>query len=114
MTIKLTKKDIERNYTNIIELGYCDLYHMVRQYKKVGYGSGVYGWNYDCYEINENTCIITGYRPFGNIKPDFKVIDKFNKKERNTLETISYINGDYNIRSKKLIKLMNQFIKEVL
>lgn len=40
---------------------------------------GVYGWNADVYVIDYDTVIVTGYRPFGNMKLPREVIDTLNK-----------------------------------
>lgn len=60
----LTRNEIRRQYKTVIQLGYCDIYELTRQLKKIGYNAGVYGWNYDVFELDWNTCIITGYRTF--------------------------------------------------
>lgn len=100
--MKVTRNELRKDYKNIIELGYCDLYWSLREYKKLGYNSGVYGWNYDVYMIDYDTIIVTGYRPFGNIKPEYNIIKKYNKLDRE-LKT-----------SKERIELISKFIKEVL
>ena len=60
---KITRSEI--NQENMVALGYCQaqaaLNHFGYDYK-VGYNSGVYGWNYDLYKIN-GVDIVTGYRP---------------------------------------------------
>lgn len=45
----LTKNEIKKQYETIIQLGYCDIYELTRQLKKIGYNAGVYGWNYDVF-----------------------------------------------------------------
>ncbi len=103
--MKMTRNEIRKEFNKIIEVGYCDLYYTLREYKKIGYNSGVYGWNYDVYMIDYNTCVLTGYRGYcGNIKPDYKTIDKYNKLEKKYVE-----NG----KRKDLKKLMTRFLKEI-
>lgn len=66
---KMTRKDVKNEYKNIIRVGYCDLDYTCRRLKEVGYNYGVYGWNFTCYEVDYDTCIVTGYRNLiGNIK----------------------------------------------
>ena len=52
---------------------------------------------------------VTGYRPFGNIMPDYKTVDRFNLTARKINE--NYV-LPYEERKRKLSKLMNKFIKE--
>ena len=60
--MKITKNDIKKMFTKIYRVGYCEYYYELRKLKKIGYNSGVYGWNYDCYMLDYDTCILTGYR----------------------------------------------------
>lgn len=110
MKIKTTKKQITNNYINIICVGYCDLSYLLKGQNASYYTCGVYGWNADIYHINNNTCIVTGYRPFGNIYPSYDCItQKYNEKARQI-----YYNNDYTIATKKINKLLNKFINDCL
>ena len=64
---KITRNDI--NQENIVVLGYCQAQTVLTRFaynNKIGYNSGVYGWNYDLYRVN-GVDIITGYRcPYEN------------------------------------------------
>lgn len=46
------------------------------------YTAGVYGWNADIYPITSGVAICTGYRPFGNIKPDRETVSRYEKRAR--------------------------------
>ena len=65
MKTKVTKKQILNSYANVISVGYCRLQNLLSYESERHYTTGVYGWNADIYEINSNTVIVTGYRPFG-------------------------------------------------
>jgi hypothetical protein len=59
---KITRNDINKN--NMVTLGYgqCQIIlSLFGEDYKVGYNSGVYGWNYDLYSIH-GVDIVTGYR----------------------------------------------------
>lgn len=108
MKIKVTKKAIQENYKNIIVAGYCDLQHLL-SYKEPDFvTSGIYGWNADIYKINNNTVIVTGYRPFGNVRK-YGLAKKYEEKAYK-------IDHDWNIpyekRAKKLEKLIEKFVNE--
>lgn len=66
--IRVTEKEIKENYKNIYYCNYCDLQNLLTYYEPDYYTKGVYGWNADIYVLDFDTVIITGYRPFGNIK----------------------------------------------
>ena len=76
MKFKTTKKAIMAGYTKCISVGYCSMQYLLRYEEPIAYTSGVYGWNADIYSFG-NICIVTGYRPFGNIHPDYEVIEKY-------------------------------------
>lgn len=108
MKIRVTKKQIMEGYKNIIVAGYCDLQFLLK-YKNADFNTcGVYGWNADIYKINDNTVIVTGYRPFGNIRK-YGLAKKFDDKARSII-------CDYSIpwekQAKKLNKLIEKFVKE--
>lgn len=75
MKFKTTKTAINTGYYYKICIGYCDLQNLLHYENPVAYTCGVYGWNSDIYDVSDitgyNACIITGYRPFGNIRADY-------------------------------------------
>lgn len=64
---KTTKKEVIKNESVIVQLGYKELHNLLKHYQPTLYTSGVNGWNCDIYLIN-GVAISTGYRPFG-IRP---------------------------------------------
>lgn len=61
MKYKTTRKAIVNGSINIRSAGYCDLQHLLRNHEPIAYTCGVYGWNFDVYEVYGLT-ICTGYR----------------------------------------------------
>lgn len=58
---KITRNNIKKN--NMVALNYCQCQRVLGLFGgdfKIGYNSGVYGWNYDLYEIN-GVSVVTGY-----------------------------------------------------
>lgn len=94
MNLELKKKDILKNFNNIIYFGYCELYPLEKYLRKLGYTKGVYGWNANVYIINNNTCFVTGYRPFGNINGNkYKnLIKEYAKNLDELLNKKGYVN----------------------
>jgi hypothetical protein len=88
MKFKATKSQIMNTGDKIICVGYCDLQSLLSVYDPMAYTSGVYGWNSDIYHI-DGIYIVTGYRPFGNIRPDYKTVDRFNLAARKVNENYS-------------------------
>lgn len=61
MKFKTTAKAIRNNSINPKTAGYCDLQCLLRFHEPIAYTCGVYGWNFDVYEVHGVT-ICTGYR----------------------------------------------------
>ena len=61
MKYKTTRKAIVNGSVNVRSAGYCDLSHLLTNHSPVAYTCGVYGWNFDVFEVYGVT-ICTGYR----------------------------------------------------
>lgn len=106
MNLKLTKKEVMNNFRNVISVGYCDLCFLERRLNKIGYTCGVYGWNANVYRLNEDTCLVTGYRPFGNCKTSANV-EEINEKAKD-------IAGNYTMSFEEEQKEIEKLVKEIL
>lgn len=64
---KITKNEISKK--NMVALSYCQAQTALNRFGeeyKIGYNSGVYGWNYDLYRIGD-VDVVTGYNcPYAN------------------------------------------------
>lgn len=101
MKLKVTKKQIRDNFHRVISIGYCDAYALLRDFTPFGFGSGVYGWNFNAYDFG-GVCIVTGYRPFGDVSPDYKTLQRYEKRAQH-------------LKTKAArAKLVNKFINDVL
>nr|DAX35645.1 MAG TPA: hypothetical protein [Bacteriophage sp.] len=116
MKYKTTKKATQSNYRNIIKIGYADLQFLLKFTEPTAYTHGVYGWNADVYDFG-NIAIVTGYRPFGNISPDYKIVDKYNELGKEIYEeehnSVKDWNEEDEDKKNRLNKLTEEFIKEV-
>ena len=73
MKFKTTRNQINQNYNSVISIGYCEAQYLLQGKNPIAYNAGYYGWNCDIYDIN-GVAIVTGYRPWGNIHPDYNII----------------------------------------
>lgn len=109
--MNITKTNIKRMYQNTIRIGYCELQNLLRFKKADFYTSGVYGWNADIYPININTAIVTGYRPFGTISPNYEIVKKYDQQAQEILKNGKY---DYKEKENLVNALLDNFINEVI
>lgn len=77
-------------YRNIIKVGYCDMQDALKWREPNFYTAGVYGWNSDVYVIDNDTVIVTGYRPFGNMELPREVIETLNKCAKSITRYLNY------------------------
>lgn len=61
MKSKTTKKAIVNGCANIKCAGFCELQNLLSNHHPTAYTCGVYGWNFDVYDVYGVT-ICTGYR----------------------------------------------------
>lgn len=63
MKHKTTRKAIVEGTpaNSLVSVGYCDLAELLCYHSPTAYTCGVYGWNFDVYEVYGKT-ICTGYR----------------------------------------------------
>ena len=84
MKLKTTKKELNQNYNYIIRGGYCEFQTLLSTPKarEMFYACGVYGWNWDAYEIEASdgsrVCVCTGYRDLTGKR--LEGLEKFEKK----------------------------------
>ena len=73
----------------------------------------MYGWNADVYDF-DNVAIVAGYRPFGNITPDYDIVEKYNKLGKEIYEEEHDPSKDWNEEQEEKENRLNQLIKEFI
>ena len=109
MKYKTTQKEINKNYSTVIKAGFCRLQYLLKYENPQAYTSGKDGWKADIYDVN-GVAIVTGYAPFGNVSPSYQTLEKYEKR---ACQIFCDLNVDYIEKEKKILDLLNQFIKEV-
>ena len=109
MKVKVTQKELKKGYNKIISIGYCDAWYLLAYQEPRYYTCGVYGWSSDNYHIDNNTLISTGYRPLNGIS-NYDLVEQYNEKAR----TIYISDLKYEAKKKKVNKLLDEFINELL
>ena len=109
MNYKTTKKAIMQGYDKVICVGYCDLQHLLYHERVIAHTERPEGWGADVYDYG-NIAIVTGYAPFGNVRPGYEI----NKKYDDQAQAIVYnYNMKYEIQIEALSELIKQYIQEV-
>ena len=106
MKFKTTRKAIVNGSSNIVYAGYCDLSNLLRNHSPIAYTCGVYGWNFDVYEIDRLT-ICTGYRGMPGRRANN--IIEYEAKARLIMEEYS---KPYEERTAAVEKLLHEWIAQ--
>lgn len=110
MKYKTTQKTIKENYKNIICIGYCHLQQLLSGKEPIAYTTRREGWAADIYEINPTTVIVTGYAPFGNIRPKYETVEYY-ERQANIIKCSSIINWEE--KTERLNILVNEFVNNI-
>ena len=108
MKFKTTRKAIKENSRIILEVGYCDLCHLLRYRDADAYTCGVYGWNADIHMFG-NVTVVTGYRPFGNYS-NYDLVEEYEQKA-DKIATDYQV--DWETRKNEVSKLLDEFVNKV-
>jgi hypothetical protein len=109
MKFKTTNKELKNRVPSnyLFKTGYCDLQHLLHYTRPIAYASGVYGWNYDVYCIDD-VYITTGYRSMVGNQIPFELVREYDEKAREIVNSW----GKYEYDEKK--QLINDLLKEFI
>ena len=105
MKYKTTIKAIREGACNPRTVGYCDLQYLLTNHSPNAYTCGVYGWNFDVYDLDGIT-ICTGYR--GMIGPRCEGIAEYEKKAKDIFHDEKLT---YNEAREEIENLLHEFCK---
>lgn len=105
---KTKQKDIMTGYCYVIRTGYCTLQNLLQYKRPVAYTTRREGWGADIYEIDSTTVIATGYAPFGNVIPDYKLVREYDQKAEKYVSEHRWDNPD------KVIKYLDRLLEKLV
>lgn len=109
--IKVSQKTIKEGWKNVICIGYCNIQYLLYYMDADFFTARREGWGADIYKIDYNTAIVTGYAPFGNIRPDYDLQQKYDRLAR---EVVCNNALSFDKQKEELRELLEQFVAEVL
>jgi len=110
MKFKTTQKAIRANYNKIICVPYCGLQNLLNYESPVAYTVRREGWAADIYDMGGGVAIVTGYAPFGNIRPSYELRERY----ETDAEKIRYdYSVSYEEQKNNMHQLQRAFIEEV-
>ena len=108
MKFKTTAKAIRNGSLKVVSAGYCDLQNLLRHHNPIAYTCGVYGWNFDVYEVYGVT-ICTGYR--GMVGRRANNISEYEKKAEKILDWNNK-GMTYEEKEEAVEELLKEFCKQ--
>ena len=108
MKNRTTQKEVKNSFNKVICVGYCNLQYILSAETPAAYTARREGWAADVYDFG-SVAIVTGYAPFGNVKPDYATQKRYDDKAREICNTVFY----WDERKTALRALIDQFIEEV-
>lgn len=108
MSERTTKSKVYATHENVISVGYCNLQNMLYYQKISSHTERRDGWGADVYSIGTNA-IVTGYAPFGNVKPGYTMTHKYDLEAEKILHNY---NLSYETKLEALWDLIQKFIEE--
>lgn len=106
MKLKTTRKAIVDGCCNVKCAGYCDLQFLLTNHSPVAYTCGVYGWNFDVYDVYGVT-ICTGYRGMPG-----KRLDGISEYEERAEKILDWNNkASYEEKHEQVEHLLREFCK---
>ena len=106
MKFRITRKQIVNESTNIISIGYCDAQTLLQGHAPIAYTCGVYGWNFDVYQVDGVT-ICTGYRNMPGRSANN--VHEYEKKARAIMDDYQ---RDYTARAEDVERLLHDFLAQ--
>lgn len=105
----MTRKEIINNFNKVYSVGYCDMQYLLRYQNRIGYNTGIYGWNFDVYVV-DGIAICTGYRNTPGQRIDYDILKKYEKRAEKIAKdyTITYVSAKNRIN-----KLLQKFMEEI-
>ena len=109
--MKITKREVQANYKTI-QVPYCMLQELFSREAPAAHTEGIYGWNADIYTFG-SVAFVTGYRPFGEIKPEYITLIEWERSARELKASWRDRNiWDYGTQKDELRRLIDSFIRE--
>ena len=111
MKFKVSKKEMNRNYHQIISIGYCRAYWLLKYKEPIAYSTRAEGWACDYYDI-DGVLISTGCAPLSskNTYSNYDIVHRYNEQAQK-------IACDYTLsfeeRAERVNALLKEYVKEV-
>lgn len=112
MKLKTTRKEIKNKVASnyIWQVGYCGMQHLLYYKNAIAYTSGVYGWNFDLYEV-DGVYFTTGYRNMIGKQVNYELLRKYEGQADLVINTFGLYTHEE--KRERVTELLKEFIREL-
>ena len=82
MKLRVTQKEIKSKFSKIISVPYCSLQTLLNYESPIAYTARREGWAADIYDMGGGVAIVTGYAPFGDVRPTYELRERYEKQAK--------------------------------
>lgn len=107
--MNITRKDLYKVAKIVVQVGAWGVQHLVRNAQKIGYNIGIYGHNWDAYNIGGGVVVCTGFRNLTGQNVN-ALARKYDEKAREILQKAL----PYQEREQQVEQLLKSFTAEIL
>ena len=111
MQFKTTQKAVREVCNRIICVPYCGLQNLLAYEIPVAYTVRREGWAADIYDMDNGVAIVTGYAPFGNIRPPYELLQQYETQAEKIRNNYSL---DWETRRAEMWVLLQAFVEDVI
>lgn len=105
----MTRAQIRSINDTTLSISYCGMQHLLINHAPFAYNGGVYGWNWDAYNVYGVT-VCTGYRNLTGRTPDYCTVLDYEDRARRIYSDYSM---PYQTRCEKIEKLLQELIEKI-
>ncbi len=95
--------------TRLFAVSYCSLQHLLHYEREIAYTTRSEGWGADIYQFG-STAIVTGYAPFGNVRPSYELNKKYDDMAMEIVN--SWGKDSFTDKKAKCKELIEEYLKE--
>ena len=114
MKLQTTKTNIQKHFSTILTVGYCEIQYLFNYCNAFAYSAGVNGWMCDYYQPSEKfggVCIATGYNTerLNGKRVNYELVKEYEQKAREIVCNYTLTN-----QRQALNALIDEFIKKAI
>lgn len=106
MSYRTSIKEIRSGWENKICVSYGGMQNLLQYRTPLAYTCGVYGWNFDLYNVN-GVAVCTGYRGMPGRKPDYDLMRDYEK----AAERVNDASYTWETKKEMVNMLLDEFVR---